>query len=1217
MFLKIFRFEFKSWFRLPIFYVYSSILFLLALTIMASAAGFFDNVTATTTSATYVNNALNITAIISSISVFLYFMLPSIIGASINKDFKHNVHHILFAYPMRKSNYLWAKFLSSFCVVLIIIFIIYLGIFLGTTLPFTNQDLVTDFNFLYYAQSFLYVVLPNVLFFGAVVFAVVGLSRNIFAGFITVLILIVLQSFTEVLSNYEDYKILAAYLDPLGFAALGLDTEYWTVFEQNNNYLPFNGYLLYNRLIWLSVSLLVFTLVYVKFSFNQQGIVFNWFKSKGQGLVKSNFNYFVNVKIPKVKISFKNSTLLEFALKQSIFDYKYVVKNKIFIGFMLIVVLIALSVLSVRNQISGTPTLPVTREMAQLVISVSSFFMIIMTFLFSGMLINRSKISNMDQLVNVTAFPNWVFTLSKFIAMFWVQATFYVLLILLAICVQVFQDYYKLELGHYLFSAFVINYLSILVWTALSFFTHQIFKNYIVGFVVLLGFFILLGFFPRFGIQQPIFIFNSVTGLSYSDMVGWSDFISEFFVYKLYWLSLAIVLYILSLQFYRRVMMHSAKQRLQKAFKKINTSRLIGLIVGVVVFISLGSWIYYHDNILNERYTGIEREKQTVKFENTYKKYADLPHPRITDVFIDINLYPKERNYKANAEFILKNKTQQPIDSILLNTRDDVKSYKFSKPGKVVLNDTFYNIEVYHFDKQLMPGDSVKFSFSMQNEPNSILSRPSPIRANGTFLNNRMLPDFGYNDGRELRNNKLREKYDLPPKERMKSPYDSTALGNTYISNDADWINFEAKITTSADQIAIAPGYLIDQKTEEGRSYYHYKMDKPILNFYNVMSADYEIYEEENNGTNIQIFYHQPHDFNIERMMKGAKAALDYYEDNFSPYQFRQLRIMEFPLFSGRFAQSFANTVPFSESIGFIAKVDDEDKESVDYPFSVTAHEVAHQWWAHQVIGADVRGATLLSESMSEYSSLKVLEKEYGAHQMRRFLKDALDNYLRGRTFEQQKELPLMFNENQQYIHYNKGSLVLYAMSDYLGEKKFNNILSHYIDKVAFQNPPYTTSVEFVKHLEKNTPDSLKYLVEDMFKSITLYDNYIEKADFSVNSDSTFTVNIEAVVSKYKSNKKGKRLYTRGLDSLIFVKEKDTIKSWPLKDYIEIGIFTEAIENGDKFEKPIYLKKVLIDSIYNKFEIKVDKKPIEVGIDPYNKLIDTKSSDNRQTLSEY
>ena len=606
-------------------------------------------------------------------------MLPSIIGASINKDFKHGVYHILFAYPLKKSNYLGAKFLSSFCVVMLIIALVFLGIFLATIIPFTNQQLLMDFDLWNYLQPFLYIVIPNFLFFGAVVFAVVTFGRNIFAGFITVLVLIVLQGFTGVIGGYEEYKVLAAYLDPLGAGALSLDTEYWTVFDKNNNYLPLDGYLLYNRLLWLGVSFLIFTMVYLKFNFNQQGIQINWFKKKGQQLAKSNFNYNIKVEIPKISTAYNFKTLMNFVAKQSFFDYKYVVKNKIFIGFTLIVMLIALSVLSVRGQIGGTSTLPVTRQMAQLTIGITGFFMVIMTFLFSGMLINRAKIAKMDQLVNATPFPNWAFSLSKFIAMFWVQLSLYLLLILLAISVQLFQDFYQLEVGHYLFRAFAVNYLSVLVWTALAFFTHQVFKNYIVGFVVLLAFYILLGFLPDFGIEQRLFRFNSVSGLSYSDMQGWSDFISEFYMYRLYWFALAVVLYVLSLQFYRRTTMLSAKQRMRKAYTSLNMPKLSALIIGFIAFITLGSWFYYHDNIENTRYTGKEREKQRVKFENTYSKYAGLPLPRITDVKIELDMYPEQRDYQAKGQFQLQNKTDQPIDSIMLNVRDQVENYAVFK----------------------------------------------------------------------------------------------------------------------------------------------------------------------------------------------------------------------------------------------------------------------------------------------------------------------------------------------------------------------------------------------------------------------------------------------------------------------------------------------------------------------------------------------------------
>lgn len=338
----------------------------------------------------------------------------------------------------------------------------------------------------------------------------------------------------------------------------------------------------------------------------------------------------------------------------------------------------------------------------------------------------------------------------------------------------------------------------------------------------------------------------------------------------------------------------------------------------------------------------------------------------------------------------------------------------------------------------------------------------------------------------------------------MAATDDMNARKNTYISEDADWITFETTVSTDEDQIAIAPGYLQKEWVKDGRKYYHYKMDSKMLNFYAFNSARYEVKRDKWKDINLEIYYLKGHEYNLDRMMEAMKRSLAYYSENFSPYQHKQVRIIEFPNTMGSFAQSFANTIPFSEAIGFIAQVDEDNPDAVDYPFSVISHEVAHQWWAHQVIGANVKGATLMSESLSEYSSLKVLEHKYGKFQMRKFLKDALNQYLTGRTREWKEENPLMYNENQQYIHYNKGSLVLYAMSDYLGEKNFNNILKGYVNEVAFQEAPYTNSIEFVDHIRRATPDSLQYLIKDMFETITLYDNKVK----SVSTKNYLTENI-------------------------------------------------------------------------------------------------------------
>ena len=99
-------------------------------------------------------------------------------------------------------------------------------------------------------------------------------------------------------------------------------------------------------------------------------------------------------------------------------------------------------------------------------------------------------------------------------------------------------------------------------------------------------------------------------------------------------------------------------------------------------------------------------------------------------------------------------------------------------------------------------------------------------------------------------------------------------------------------------------------------------------------------------------------------MIAGVKDSLSYYTAHFGSYQHRVLRIIEFPRYKS-FAESFPNTVPFSESIGFIAKVDDKDSKDIDYPYFVTAHEVAHQWWAHQEDPANVQGAEFITESLA------------------------------------------------------------------------------------------------------------------------------------------------------------------------------------------------------------------------------------------------------------
>ena len=1216
MFSTIFKQELNYWFKKPAFYIYISIFILLAFFLSAASAGFFDSVTATTGSSRIVNSPIGVTGLFNALTIFIFFLFPSIIGVSVYRDFKSEMHTILYSYPFTKANYLFAKFFSAIVVVSLIAFSIALGMIIGFRFPGTNTDIVGPFNLVTYLQTYFVFILPNVLLFGAIVFAVVAFSRNIAAGFITVIILLFGQGVLESLLSEPEHRTLAAILDPFGAAASNYYTKYWTPSEQNELQIPLKEMIVYNRLLWMAIASLIFGLVYKYFTFSQNAISISFRKSIGKRVIKTNFSGITKITLPKVSYNYSFTQNLKTTWKLSNIDFKYIVTSWAFISIVLVGLVLMLVGLSEIGNIFGTPTLPVTWKMLN-VGGVFSASINICTFLYAGMLVHRAKIAKVNHLVDATPIPNWTLLFSKLIALIKMQLVLLTVIMISGMLFQMYNGYYNFEIGHYLTELYFLEFLSFLIWALLSIFIQTLIGNPYLGLFVLLVISIGMPFLSLAGIEQSIFKYNQGPEFNYSDMNAYG-ILEPYLWYKIYWILAGLTLFIVSFLFWVRGIPNSFKERLSIAGSRFKGFAAVSFSVLLLGFLAIGFSIYQATGTKAKRTSSKEAEKQRVQWEKTYKKYEKYAQPRIISVKTAVNIFPKERLFDATGTYIMVNKTGKAIDTLFLNHNSLESSFEFNSANTLVLEDTIQHFDMYRFKNKILPGDTLQLSFSVKSKKNTSYRRKSPVRENGTFINNSSIfPSLGYSAQGELTDNKTRKKYDLPPNNLRPHPLDSLALGDTYISKDADWIDFEATVSTSKDQIAIAPGYLQKEWIENDRRYFYYKMDSKILNFYAFNSGRYQVKKEMFKGISLEIYYHKPHTFNIDRMMKGMKASLDYNSKNFSPYQHKQVRIIEFPRTGGSFAQSFPNTIPFSEGVGFIADVDDEDTDGVDYPFAITVHEVAHQWWAHQVIGADVLGATMLSESMSEYVSLKVLEHQQGKDQMRIFLKKALDDYLLQRTMERKRENALMYNDGQGYIHYQKGSLVLYALSDYIGEDNLNGALKKYVEKVQFQEPPYTTSIEMVEYLRDATPDSLQYTIKDMFETITLYRNRIVDAKTTELENGTYQVDIEFEVSKYRNDEKGKRYYGEKVgDTLTYKtdKMKKPILSVPLADYIDVGIFTEEEVDGEMQEKILYLKKHKITSINNKVTLIVDKKPTEVGVDPFNKLIDTQSEDNRRKL---
>jgi aminopeptidase N len=188
--------------------------------------------------------------------------------------------------------------------------------------------------------------------------------------------------------------------------------------------------------------------------------------------------------------------------------------------------------------------------------------------------------------------------------------------------------------------------------------------------------------------------------------------------------------------------------------------------------------------------------------------------------------------------------------------------------------------------------------------------------------------------------------------------------------------------------------------------------------------------------------------------------------------------------------------------------------------------------------------------------------------------------------------MPLYLVENQPYIHYRKGSVVMYELKDQVGEEALNRALAAYVKKVAFQEPPYTTSLEFLDAIKTAVPPGREALLDDLFRNITLYENKATKATWKKREDGKYVVDVEVASAKFRADGQGKET------------------AQPLDDWIDIGVFGDKAEGTPPEGRVLALERRHIDSDTGTIEIVVDIEPRKAGIDPFNKLVDRVPDNN-------
>ena len=1135
---------------------------------------------------------------LSILSIIAMFLVTVFIAGAVLRDREVGIADMLFATPMRKIAYLFGRFSAGFVACLAIFGLITLAMMLGAQMPSIDPARLGAFSLHTYAWSFFVFVVPNLLFVAALLMMLAATTRSMILVYVGVLAFMVLWSSAGALGSEGGNASMAVLLDPFGVRALKQATRYYTSAESNTSLPPLAGLLLLNRVIWTMIALGMFAATVILFKPQRAGTSRAWFGNARKPVAVSAAPAAFSTR--RIAPRFSASTAWAQWWAVLCFDAKGVIKSMPFLVMLLLAIANFVANFAVNGMRFDSAPYPLTRLLLEeLAGGINSVLVIVLIF-YSGELIFKEKQVKISDVTDAMPVPNWVPLMAKAAALVAVIFAFLFTGVAAALVIGLVKGGAPVEAMLYL-QATLINavYFILMALAVLSLqtITNNKFLAYGLAIVLFLSNTVLNGM----DLNHKLYSFAALPTLTYSDVNGYGHFLTGWSWFALYWALFCVALLIVAQAFWQRGLALGGVARLASAMRNLRGKAGLALALSLAAWGATGGWIFYNTNVLNRYQSAAAVLDAQADYEKLYRKTLALPQPSLTSVRANVDIFPAERRVTIKGRYLLKNKTAAALDTLRVQT-DVLAETTIDQLPKhtVVSDDKRFGFKILQLAEPLAPGATLAFDFTVQvrNAGFTNSGAPDGVNHNGTmFTSENFFPTLGYVQAREIDDRNERRKRGLGEPQRMPKLEDQQAHYSNFwklFGFDADLIDFETTVSTSAGQTAVAPGQLEKRWEKDGRNYFQYKMDKPILPFFSYQSAAWEVKKAAWRGVPIEVYYDKKHAYNIDSMIKGTQGALDYNTDNFGPYPHEHVRILEFPLYLP-FARSFPGTIPFSESLGFIS--DMRDPEGVDHVFYVTAHEMAHQWWGDQIIAANVQGSGMITESLAEYSALMALEKQYGPEKVRHILRWDMDQYLAGRGKELVEELPLVRSESQIYLHYRKGSLAFYRLREEIGEAALNRALKKFLDANRYQTAPYVTSLDLLKFIRAEAGRDKQELITDLFERIVIYDNRVLEASTRQRADGKWDVTVKVNLAKMQADGKG----------------KESARKYD--EPVDIAIFARAAGGREKDERVLHRQKYALQAGESTITITVAEQPYDAGVDPYNLLIDRVATDNRKKVT--
>ena len=602
-------------------------------------------------------------------------IIAVITGTTLHRDLKEKSANYIYTLPISEKTFFISRFSTSFLINLIFCFTYVVGMVLAKYIGVVPPDRFGPTPWLQILHGFLLFALPNIFILSAVGYSALAFSRKIEVSYIAIFSVMM---FLVIMGKGNEYATtfmpLIMILEPTCFVYVKENIDVLSAVERNTNFFKIDYIYFLNRLLWVGGSLIMLLFAMSKFSFKS---FFGEVSKKSKELERAADETAVDDEDALVSGNILYSLSLKFGLVENIkkvfrlalLEFSNVVRPTSF-KIILAVIVSSFIVYNVFYNPSYfiSATLPLTETITITRYQIS-FMIIIVTMIWANDLFFKEKTANLWQISETTPTPAWVPLMSKFIAMGGVTLLIGILMLFCGVIKQLLLGFADIDWILYIdnFFGYRMGWLFYLMFISFVLFVGGVTGQRYTTTIFCVAYFVvvIISVVDLGLIEQVRFVFGFIPGTAdtYSGMNGYGIHAATSFYFFILWSLLSLVFVLVGVGLWQRGTGKNLVKRAMFAAKAspIGVTVMAGTLIGFV-------WMQFYlvENMNKKRNFVLseQEEAEAAAYEIKYKHVSRLPQPKLSNIALEVDLFPEERSYSYRAKIDLVNPSDKLIDEL-------------------------------------------------------------------------------------------------------------------------------------------------------------------------------------------------------------------------------------------------------------------------------------------------------------------------------------------------------------------------------------------------------------------------------------------------------------------------------------------------------------------------------------------------------------------------